>query len=117
MSRRAHHNRIDYIELPAADLAATKGFYAQVFGWTFTDYGPDYAAFNDGRLDGGFDASDAPSGRGGPLVVFYVSDLEACRAEVLAAGGEIVKDIFSFPGGRRFHFTDPTGTELAAWSE
>ena len=107
--------KIDYVEFPAADLAATKGFYAQAFGWGFTDYGPQYAAMNEG-LDGGFhaDAAEAPTK---PLVILYAHDLEAMEARVRAAGGTIVRPIFSFPGGRRFHFTDPSGNELAVWGE
>jgi predicted enzyme related to lactoylglutathione lyase len=105
--------KIDYVELPGGDLTATKGFYQSAFGWTFTDYGPAYAAFQEG-LDGGFDA-DARTDR--PLVVLYAHDLEAMAAKVQGAGGAIVKPIFSFPGGRRFHFRDPSGNDLAVWSE
>lgn len=107
--------KLDYLELPAADLAKTKGFYGQAFGWTFIDYGPSYAAFDQG-LDGGFDA-DATARTNTPLPVLYAHDLEAMRDRVTAAGGVIVKPIYAFPGGRRFHFTDPAGTELAVWSE
>ena len=106
--------KIDYVELPGGDLVATKSFYQSAFGWTFTDYGPSYAAFEQG-VDGGFD-SDA-AGTRQPLVVLYAHDLEAMAATVQAAGGAIVKPIFSFPGGRRFHFRDPSGNELAVWSE
>ncbi|MDZ4373479.1 MAG: VOC family protein [Phenylobacterium sp.] len=107
--------QIDYVELPGGDLAASKGFYAQAFGWTFTDYGPTYAAFEQG-LDGGFqaDGDEAPAK---PLVILYARDLEAMEARVRAAGGDVVRPIFSFPGGRRFHFRDPAGNELAVWSE
>lgn len=107
--------RIDYIEFPAADIQRTKAFYAGIFGWKFTDYGPDYTSFEDGRIAGGF-TRRAVTG-GGPLVVLYASDLAAMVAKVTAAGGAIVKDIFAFPGGRRFHFTDPSGNELAIWSD
>ena len=112
--------RIDYIELPAVDLAQAKRFYGDVFGWTFVDYGPDYCAFNDGRLDGGFrrvDLFSSSSQNGAALVVLYADDLEATRSAVTAAGAAILHDIFSFPGGRRFHFLDPNGNELAVWSE
>jgi predicted enzyme related to lactoylglutathione lyase len=107
--------KIDYVELPGGALAGTKEFYAAAFGWTFTDYGPTYAAFEQG-VDGGFqgDASEAAKA---PLVILYAHDLEAMEARVRAAGGEIVRPIYSFPGGRRFHFRDPAGTELAVWSE
>lgn len=108
--------KVDYVELPGGgDLPALKAFYSQAFGWSFTDYGPSYAAFQEG-LDGGFDADPTEATRA-PLVVLYAHDLEAMAAKVRAAGGAIVKPIFSFPGGRRFHFTDPAGNELAAWSE
>jgi predicted enzyme related to lactoylglutathione lyase len=108
--------RIDYIELPATDLPATKRFYVDVFGWKFTDYGPDYTSFEDGRLAGGF-TKDGKIAKGGPLVVIYADNLEAVEAKVRQAGATIVKPIFSFPGGRRFHFSDPSGNELAVWSE
>jgi predicted enzyme related to lactoylglutathione lyase len=109
-----NHNQIDYVEFPAQDVAAVKQFYASVFGWQFTDYGPTYTSFSDGRLSGGFQA-DAANPK--PLVILYSKDLEASFAAVNAAGGRIVKEIFSFPGGRRFHFEDPAGNELAVWSE
>jgi len=110
---------IDYIELPAADLDAVESFYAGAFGWTFTDYGAQYRAFSDGRLDGGFYLSPAQSSTasGAALVVLYAEDLEATRGRVVARGGTIAKDVFSFPGGRRFHFCDPHGNELAVWSD
>lgn len=106
--------RIDYVELPAGDLPATKRFYADAFGWSFTDYGPKYAAFEAG-LDGGFQADprEAPAE---PLVVLWADDLEAALARVKAAGGELARPIFPFPGGRRFHFRDPSGNELAVVS-
>jgi hypothetical protein len=109
--------KIDYVEMPAGNLPATKAFYSAAFGWSFTDYGPDYAAMSEG-LDGGFnaDAKD-PNGATKPLVVLFATDLEAMEAKVKAAGGAIVRPIFSFPGGRRFHFTDPSGNELAVWAE
>ena len=91
--------KIDYIELPAADFEAVQAFYSQAFGWTFTDYGPDYRAFNDGKLDGGFYKSDLQSttAKGAALVILYAADLEATRDNVSAAGGNICRDIFSFP--------------------
>lgn len=113
----AHDRRIDYIELPCSDIAKAKAFYTAVFGWTFTDYGPDYTSFHDGRLAGGFTTDRVARTGGGPLVVLYVADLEAAQVRVEKAGGRIALPIFSFPGGRRFHFLDPTGSELAVWSE
>jgi predicted enzyme related to lactoylglutathione lyase len=109
------HARIDYVELPGGDLIATKQFYEQAFGWSFTDYGPSYAAFDEG-LDGGFNADAADQGRM-PLVILYADDLEAMEAQVRAAGGQILRPPYDFPGGRRFHFRDPSGNELAVWSE
>jgi len=107
--------KLDYLELPGGDLPTVKTFYGAAFGWTFVDYGPTYAAFNEG-LDGGFDA-DAAEATKTPLPVLYARDLDAMLARVEAAGGTVVKPIFDFPGGRRFHFRDPAGNELAVWSE
>jgi predicted enzyme related to lactoylglutathione lyase len=106
----------DYVEFVVHDLARSKAFYAAAFGWRFTDYGPSYTSFDDGRIGGGF-TTGAPPHSGGPLMVFYAADLDATLARVKAAGGIIVKPPFAFPGGRRFHFTDPDGTEIAVWSE
>ena len=115
MTAATHDRRVDYIEFGATDLDATRRFYTAVFGWTFTDYGPEYTSFADGRLTGGF-ALGAPRG-GSPLVVIYVSDLEAALDRVSTHRGRITRPIFSFPGGRRFHFIDPNGNELAVWSD
>lgn len=110
------HHRIDYIEFPATDIPATKAFYSAAFGWKFTDYGPDYVSFEDGETGGGF--AKAPSiPAGGPLVILYSSTLEKSLATVTEKGGRIAKPIFEFPGGRRFHFLDPNGNELAVWSD
>jgi len=110
--------QIDYIEFPVADVAKAKRFYGDVFGWTFEDYGPNYASFADGRLSGGFNAEPPARPRGsGALVIIYAAELEAMEKKVTGAGGTIVRPIFSFPGGRRFHFTDPSGNELAVWSD
>jgi predicted enzyme related to lactoylglutathione lyase len=116
MDAQSNEGRIDSIEFPATDIAKTKAFYTAVFGWKFTDYGPDYTSFQDGRLAGGFFKQDTVA-RGGPLVVVYAADLAGMQTRVQAAGGAVVKEIFSFPGGRRFHFTDPSGNELAVWSD
>lgn len=111
--------RINYLELPARDLDAVQHFYEGAFGWSFTDYGPEYRAFNDGTIDGGFYQAELSSSteNGAALIVLYAEDLEKTRDTVLGNGGTIIKEIFSFPGGRRFHFTDPNGNELAIWSD
>jgi hypothetical protein len=106
---------IDYVELPGTEMPAMKGFYGRAFGWSFTDYGPDYAAFQGAGVDGGID-TDASKLKG-PLVVLFARDLEGAVGAVEEAGGEITIPIFSFPGGRRFHFRDPAGNELAVWSD
>ena len=111
-----NNHRIDYIEFSATDIAATKNFYTAVFGWKFTDYGPDYTSFEDGRISGGFAKAQSISGNG-VLVVIYASELEKTKEAVVLNGGKITKPPFDFPGGRRFHFTDPNGNELAVWSE
>ena len=111
--------RINYIELPAGDIELAKEFYGNTFGWTFQDFGPNYCAFNDGETDGGFYKSDLSSNyaEGSALVVLYTKNLEATLESIIENGGRVVKDIFSFPGGRRFHFADPNGNELAVWSD
>jgi uncharacterized protein len=108
--------RIDYVELSVTDVGRAKQFYGEAFGWQFEDYGPDYASFADGRLNGGFSKASAVR-QGGPLIVIFAVDLEATERRVRAAGGTIVRPTFSFPGGRRFHFSDPSGNELAVWSD
>ncbi len=116
MSQAHQDLRIDYVEFSTTNMEATKSFYSNLFGWTFTDYGPDYANFSDGRLSGGFTlVADVTAG--GPLVVVYAADLESLVSQVEESGGRIVREIFEFPGGRRFHFADPSGNELAAWSD
>lgn len=115
------HEKINYLELPARDIPATQAFFAQVFGWSFTDYGPEYSAFSvaSAGLDGGFFRSEQRSltSQGAALVVFYSADLESTRDKIEHAGGRIIKPIFAFPGGRRFHFTEPSGNEFAVWSD
>lgn len=113
------HEKIDYVEFPAKNLGATKSFFQAVFGWSFVDYGPDYTAFSGQGLDGGFYKSDlaASTEKGSALIVFYSERLEETQSKVESAGGCIVKPIFSFPGGRRFHFAEPSGNEFAVWSE
>jgi hypothetical protein len=109
-------NAIIYLEFPATDLPATKAFYQEAFGWVFTDFGPDYASFEEGQLAGGF-ACKNPGPALAPLAVIFNSDLEAAQEKVIRAGGQIVQEIFGFPGGRRFHFTDPSGNLLAVCTD
>jgi len=113
------HEKINYVEFPSKDMAATKKFFTSVFGWSFVDYGPDYTAFSNAGMDGGFFKSDltASTANGGALVVFYSKELEKTKSKIEGAGGSIVKPVFSFPGGRRFHFADPNGNEYAVWSD
>ncbi|MBO9880848.1 VOC family protein [Xanthomonas sp. D-109] len=115
MSRAEQHHRIDYLEFAVASIAAAKAFYGQAFDWTFQDYGPDYCEFRDGRLSGGFFHGTPQAG--GALVVLYSHDLAATQARIEAAGGRIVRPVFAFPGGHRFHFADRDGYELAVWCE
>jgi len=111
--------KINYLEIPAKNLAATKTFFATVFDWSFTDYGTDYSSFANAGIDGGFFSSplSASTKTGSVLIVFYSKNLEETQVKVETAGGIIVQEIFSFPGGRRFHFTDPSDNEFAVWSE
>jgi hypothetical protein len=107
---------VDYIELPGPDIPATKRFYGSVFGWSFTDYGPDYVAFDSAGRNGGFNAELKVVESGGPLVVLFAADLDGMEAKVRAAGAEILSH-HEFPGGRRFHFRDPNGNQIAVWSD
>jgi predicted enzyme related to lactoylglutathione lyase len=113
------HEKINYVEFPAKNIEATKAFFTAVFDWSFVDYGPEYTAFSNEGLDGGFfqSALSASTEKGSALIVFYSDDLAQTQAKIEAAGGAIIKPIFSFPGGRRFHFADPNGNEYAVWSE
>lgn len=113
------HEKINYLEFPARDFAGSKEFFSTVFGWTFEDYGPAYTAFSNAGVEGGFYQADlaADVSKGSALVVFYSNDLEATLEKVRKAGGEIAQEIFSFPGGRRFHFLEPSGNEFAVWSD
>ena len=114
-----HHEKINYVEFPAKDINLAKHFFVEAFGWSFTDYGPDYTAFSNEGLDGGFFTSDLSSStdNGSTLIVFYSKKLEDTQKKIEDAGGKIIKAIFSFPGGRRFHFSDPNGNEYAVWSK
>jgi hypothetical protein len=113
------HEKINYVEFPAKDIEATKAFFISAFGWTFVDYGPEYTAFSNEGLDGGFYKSDlsVSTEAGSALIVFYSKDLERTQSKIENAGGTIIKPIFSFPGGRRLHFGDPNGNEYAVWSD
>ena len=113
------HEKMNYVEFPAKDMAATKDFFTKVFGWSFEDYGPDYTAFSNEGLDGGFYQADlaATTKTGSALIVFYSKDLKKTQAKIEAAGGSILRPIFSFPGGSRFHFSDLNGNEYAVWSD
>jgi hypothetical protein len=113
------HEKINYIEFPSKNIETTKDFFTAVFGWSFVDYGPDYTAFSNAGIDGGFFKSDLTTNtsNGSALIVFYSKDLEQTQTKIVQSGGSINKPIFSFPGGRRFHFNDPIGNEYAVWSD
>jgi len=115
----AENEKINYVEFPARNIEKAKTFFSDVFEWSFVDYGPEYAAFSNAGLNGGFYQSDLVTStkNGSALVVFYSSVLEETQKKILENGGIIVKPIFSFPGGRRFHFSDPNGNEYAVWSD
>ena len=113
------HEKINYVEFPCRNISATKTFFTQVFAWSFVDYGPDYTAFSNAGIDGGFFTSQlaAATESGSALVVLYSKTLAQTLAKIEPAGGKIVQPIFAFPGGRRFHFTEPSGNEFAVWSD
>jgi uncharacterized protein len=113
------HEKINYVEFPSANISATKAFFTQVFGWTFQDFGPEYSAFSDQGLDGGFFKSELSSStqNGAALIVFYSEDIRSTQEKVERAGGTVLKPIFEFPGGCRFHFAEPSGNEFAVWSD
>ncbi|KAF7781378.1 hypothetical protein PRUB_b0574 [Pseudoalteromonas rubra] len=113
------HHTLNYVEFAASDLPATQAFFESVFGWQFQSYGPQYVAFSESGLEGGFFQSDvsASQAQGAPLLVLYSDDLAQTQQAIEQAGATINKAIFSFPGGRRFHFIEPSGNELAVWSD
>jgi uncharacterized protein len=117
MTPSDNNHLLDYVEFATRDVAAAQRFYATVFGWKFTDYGPDYASFSDGRIAGGFFSSAAAPQKTNPMVIMFATNLEDAEQRVVRAGGKIVKPTFEFPGGRRFEFADPTGLELAVWCD
>lgn len=110
-------NRIDYVEIPVTDIGKARAFLEAMFGWSFKEWGDAYLSFNDGRLNGGIRLAPEAAPAPGVLLVFYSDDLERDVERVRKLGGTISQDIFSFPGGRRFHFLDPVGTEFAIWAE
>jgi uncharacterized protein len=113
------HEKINYVEFPAQYMTKTKAFFSAAFGWSFTDYGPEYAAFGNQGIEGGFYLSSKKSttDNGAALVVFYSNELEKTMSRIEMYGGTIVKPIYEFPGGRRFHFTEPSGNEFAVWAD
>lgn len=113
------HEKLNYVEFPCKDIAATKSFFQDAFGWSFVDYGPEYCAFAGAGLDGGFFQSDqsARTANGSALLVFYSRTLEETQIKVESAGGTIIKPTVAFPGGRRFQFSEPSGNEFAVWSD
>ena len=120
MAKPANDRRIDNIEFAVGDIKRSREFYGGAFGWSFKEYGPSYCEFTDGRLTGGFALGDKrnPGDKaGGPLVILYASDIDEAQRRVEASGGKVVKPTYAFPGGRRFHFADPDGYELAVWSD
>jgi uncharacterized protein len=113
------HEKLNYVEFPSRNLHETKAFFEKAFGWSFVDYGSDYTAFSGQGLDGGLFKADLCSSteNGAALLIFYSSNLEGTLEKVTKSGGKVVKPIFSFPGGRRFHFIEPCGNEFAVWSD
>jgi len=114
----SHHEKINYLEIPAKDIERTKAFFSEVFNWSYVDYGPDYVACEQAGIDVGIFKSEltAETQKGSVLIVFYSDDLEKTLVKIEAAQGKVIQPIFSFPGGRRFHFSDPNGNEFAVWS-
>ncbi len=113
------HEKINYVEFPAKDIEAAKVFFNSAFGWVFVDYGPEYTTFANEGINGGFFKSDLvmSAEKGSALIVLYSNELEKTKDKIEKSGGRIIKPIFSFPGGRRFHFTDPNENEYAVWSD
>jgi predicted enzyme related to lactoylglutathione lyase len=113
------HEKINYVEFPAKDIEKSKTFFTRVFNWSFVDYGPEYTAFTNEGLNGGFFKSNlnCSTATGSALIVFYSNALEETQAKIETSNGKILKPIFTFPGGRRFHFADPNGNEFAVWSD
>lgn len=113
--KKLKHEQIQYIEFLSTDIKQAKNFYTKSFSWSFTDYGPEYSAFEGDYIDGGFTLGKPV--KGSILIVLFSENIETTKQKIIKAGGVIEKDIFNFPGGKRFHFIDPDGNELAVWSE
>ncbi|MCG3731084.1 VOC family protein [Vibrio cincinnatiensis] len=115
----SQHGKLNYVEFAAKDLKSTKEFFSTVFGWSFVDYGSEYIAFSNEGLDGGFFKAELSSQtvNGGALLIFYSTDIEATLEQVEKYGGKVIRPIYEFPGGCRFHFVEPSGNEFAVWSE
>ncbi len=115
----SNQHKINYIEFPTTSIKLVKTFFTTVFGWNFIDYGPEYSAFFDAGINGGFylSSKSCTTQNSSALIVLYSQNLKSTQSKIENAGGHIVKPIFSFPGGRRFHFSDPTGNEYAVWSD
>jgi len=113
------HEKINYVEFPSQNIETTKAFFSSAFGWSFVDYGAEYTAFLNEGLDGGFFKAELKSSttNGAALIVFYSNNLKETEEKIEKANGTIIKKIYSFPGGQRFHFTDPSGNEFAVWSD
>lgn len=112
------NNKISYVEFPSKDIDVTKDFFSKTFSWTFTDYGPEYTTFTNQSINGGFYKTEhvCRTKNGSILIVLYSDNLEETQLKIEESGGKIIKPTFSFPGGYRFHFTDPNGNEYAVWS-
>ncbi len=119
MNESNQHEKLNYLEVPVRDPEATRAFFESVFGWSFTMYGPDYMDSASGGIMVGFfrDPHPALTENGSVLVTFFSDDLEATQAKIEAAGGKVIKPAFDFPGGRRFQFTEPGGSEFSVWSD
>lgn len=117
MHVKSKNGLIDNIEIAVSDIERSKSFYSKIFGWEFKTYGPRYCEFTDGRLFGGLTTLSEVRSSGGPLIIMYTDNLEEALQSVKSLGTAVVKPVFSFPGGRRFHFLDPDGYELAIWSD
>lgn len=106
--------QIDYLEFPSTDGRKSRRFFEEAFGWSFIDYGPSYHAIEAAGIEAGIQG-DAEAATAAPLAIVRTADLEAAQQAVELAGGVITRAAFDFPGGRRFHFREPGGNEMAVW--